>query len=672
MKIFKKLRIVIVATIAIFAFSMCGNKDDNIDVEINNQYFSTTNDIHIYKEDVVQYISEEIVDGSLIVFDGNIPNEALPKKNSHIYIPVSEKTPYGVLARVKSIQKEEKISVEIEPLSLDEAFEYLSVDETTSITPELEGVFDTEGNPIDFEIVDTTAINYNDSVVAQMHTRATKEFEFDWNWKDECLKFPVRLYKGQSGKDKIEVSGTAFVGFRNFDFDIDIANKELKYVNLNTTPYIKLGLSSKVTTGNKLEFSERIGQIRFRIIIPTPVGIPIIIPVTTYVYGTCGIKGELSATLGLQYEYNCNCVATFKNGQWTSNVTHGGFNNKSPWTVGEFDVKGEIYSGSKIGLLVGLYSATSGIGFNIEPKLSLATQAKLSSEDLLKTNPEVELSLKAGSDVYCVAGLFGKQLAKYSLEFPDFTLWSQTTYLLPNITDFTAIGSSASADISWWHDPFYFLELAGLKTGTTIYESDGTTEVDSYKPSPSSTTYEKYSYNVNATGLEAGKTYYAAPFAYWGDYMWYGEKEEFTTEASYSLAFRCSNYDYDVINFDFSLNNITENALDYTTEAQDYGGSQMRVHITAKYNASTKTLDGVFDFYFYDDPDQKRKDGFSVSLETDDSGYVSCSKVVDNGGCYAALRIYKSSDKQAAMKSYTRALIEDDCNIGIYNECYRK
>lgn len=669
MKIWRKIGTVIVAAIAIFAFSMCYNEDENLNTDVNNQYFSTTNDIHIYKEDVVQYISEEIVDGSSIVFDGSIPDEALPKKNSHIYIPVSEKTPYGVLAKVKSIQKGENVSVEIEPLSLDEAFEFLSIDEETPIECEFEGVFDENGLPLEYEIVDSANIDLNDTIINPAHTRGVESFKFDEN----CVKMPVKFHKSENGKDKIEVSGTAFVGFRNFDFDIDIANKELKYVNLNTTPYVKYGLSSKVTTESKLELSDRIFELRHRFIIPTPVpAVFIVIPVKFYIDGAFGIRGELSATLGLQYDYSCNCVATYRNGQWTSDVKHGGFNNKSPWTVGEFDVNGEIYSGSKIGVLVGLYSATSGIGFNIDPKLSLATKANLSSEDLLKTNPNVEMSLKVGSEVYCLAGLFGKNTAKYSMQIPDYTLWSQTTYLLPNITDFTAVGSNSSADISWHHDLFYFLSMVGLKTGTTVFESDGTTEVDSYKPSPSSSTYETYSYNVNAAGLEAGKTYYAAPFAYWGDYKWYGEKEEFTTEANYSLAFRCSNHEYDVINFDFSLNNITENALDYTTEAQDYDGSPMRVHITAKYNATTKTLDGVFDFYFYNDPGQERKDGFSVSLETDDSGYVSCSKVVDNGGCYAALRIYKSSNKQAAMKSYTRALIEDDCNIGIYNEYYRK
>ena len=98
----------------------------------------------------------------------------------------------------------------------------------------------------------------------------------------------------------------------------------------------------------------------------------------------------------------------------------------------------------------------------------------------------------------------------------------------------------------------------------------------------------------------------------------------------------------------------------------------MRVHITAQYNSSSKTLNGIFDFYFYNDPSQQRKDGFSVSLATDDSGYVDCDKVIDNGGCYAALRIYKAANSKAARKKYNRALVNDDCNVGIFNKNYSR
>lgn len=666
MKLWRTIRTVIVAMMMIFTFTSCEvviNFIDDVTGSLKpdkeNPYFSTTNDISIYNEDVTQYILEVCDDGLTIIYDASTPNDALPKVGALIYIPVSESTPYGVLARVISIQRDDVIYVEVEPLALDEAFEYLSVDESTPIVPELEGVFDDEGNPIEYEIVDADQINFDDSSVATPQTLEVKSFEFD----EDCIKIPFNLHKVQSGKNKIEASGTLFMGFHNFNFDIDIS-KGLKYVNLDVTPYVKLAMSSAVATESKLELSDRIGQLRLKVTIPTPVGIPLIVPITTYIYGTCGIKGELSATLGLQYEYNCHCVVTYKNGNWSSSATHGGCDGNSPWSVGEFDVKGEIYSGSKIGMLVGLYSATSGVGFNIEPRYSLATQAQLSSEDLLKTNPNVELAVKTSGDVYCVASLFGKELAKYTIQLPDYTLWSQTTYLFPNITDFSAVGSSSSADISWHHDSFYFLSKADINTGTTVFESDGVTEVESYMPSPSSITNEIYSYHVNATDLNAGGTYYAAPFVSWGNYRWYGEMEEFTTEASYHAGFRCSNHNYDNIYFDFTISKESSNTFDFTEEFSDYDGDLERIHFTATYDKETNILSGVIDYHFYDDPDQRRQDGFSVSLDSDDSGYIYCEKVIANGGCDKMVRIYKNGTTAARSMSYNYPIISSDCHVG--------
>ena len=519
----KKLSFLLLAVIlvSVSVFNSC--KPDPDDGQ--NPEFQMNDGINIYSEDVIHYLGDVFLGDSLVFFDASMPEELMPKENEHIFIPVTDKTPYGVLANVKTVRKTDKIIVEIEPMSLDEAFEFLTIDESTPITTELEGVFDIDGNPMEFEVVDTTEIDLNDTIVNPMNNRGFTLFKFDEN----CIKIPVKIAKTESGNDKIEVSGIAYIGFHNFKFEIDNA-EGLKYLNLNATPYVKLGVQNKIATENNvLEISQRVGQIHFKITVPTPAGIPIIFPVTLYVNAGFGIRGELSATLGLQYEYNCNCVAKFDNGQWSRNVTHGG-TDKSPWVVSEFDVKGEIYSSFKLGLLVGLYSATSGIGFNLEPKLSLATQAQLSSEDLLKTNPNVDLSLKAGSELYCIAKLFGKKLPKLSVQFPDFTLWSQKMYLLPNITEFTAEGDKTSADISWKHDIIYFLSAIGLKTGTAVFESNGITEIASYKPSPSSNDIESYYYDVTATGLSTGETYYAAPFAYWNDYIWYGEMEEFTTE----------------------------------------------------------------------------------------------------------------------------------------------
>lgn len=515
----------------------------------SSQFMTEKNGIYVLSDKAIGYIDSTIQSDSLIVFSGNTPDDALPKVGSPFYIHESKKAPYGMLARVISVQKGANISVFTKPLSLEEAFENLSINTTSTVAEELEGVFDENDNPIDFEIVDTADIDLNNiSVISKTRkelTRAHEDFKFDWDWKSQCLKFPIKLYKGKSGKDEIDITGAAHIGFRKFELKIEIKNHKLNYVNFEAIPYLKVGLDNKVKTGSKLELSDRLGKLRFKIAIPTPVGIPVIIPITWYIDGACGIIGELSAKLGLQYEYNCNCFASYTNGQWSSKTIHGGFRNKSPWVVSEFDVKGEIYSGYKIGILAGLYSATTGIGFNASPKFTISTHAKLSSTDLLRNNPKVSLNLNVGSEVYCVAKLFGKELGKYSLQFPDYILWSENAYLLPNIKEFEAVGRNTSANISWSHDKFYFLEPFGVKTGVAIFESDGVTEVKSYKPSPTDTNTNDAYYLMAVTGLKAGMTYFAAPFAYWGSYTWYGDKKAFYTEAEkrdISGTWNCTKY----------------------------------------------------------------------------------------------------------------------------------
>lgn len=634
--------------------------------ENSSNYYSSVDGISILNEDVLDYI-DHIESDTIIVFSGSIPDDAIPKTNTNIYVPVSDKTPYGMLVKVISVNEGGYVYVTTSPLSLDEVFEYLSLDNSFNYTTELEGVYDSLWNPIDFEIVDTADIDLNDTIDGKtIRNTVNTNGHFDW---EHAIKIPVNIYK----KNKIKVTGAAYVGFHKMNFDIDILNHNLRYMRFDATPYVKVGVNTtfKAASATPCNISKRLGTLRFRLTIPTPAGIPVIIPITLSVNGVFGVSGEISASLGLQYEYNCNCVLSYKNGQWNSQANHENFQNKSPWTPVSFDVSGQIHGGFQFGLLAGLYSSTVGIGFHVSPDYSINTSANLLEQDLLHINPKVNQKLKIGSDVYCIARIFGLNLAKYTMVFGDYILWEKKQPLLPQIQNFDAYGNGSSADISWSNDKDYFLYMYGLgvKTGTTVFESDASTEVSTYKPSPSNSNETTNFYNVNATGLQSGRTYYAAPLAYWGPFWWYGDKVEFTTEGSYHLDFRCVNQSYDVISFDFNLN--TGNVIDYTTEGNDYDGSPFRVHITATYDATNQTLNGSFDFYCYDDPGQERIDGFSVSLATNDSGYVNCYKIVDNGGCDAALRIYLNGSK-ASKKKYATPISNDNCNIGIFNKNYGK
>lgn len=654
----------------LISFQACKDKEDMQISNVNNKYFTTTNDINILKEDAIKYIQDDIQNDSLVVFNGNTPDDALPKIGSKIFIPISPKSPSGFLGKVKSVEKGNPIKVFTESLPLEEAFDNLSIDTVMNVTDKVEGIFDSEGNAIEYEVLDST-LTESTSQAKQM-TRA------GGYWQGGLIKFPFTFLGEKDANTSHKLVGTIYVELKNFSFNVDIANNEIKYIDVKADPAFRVTLSdeSKIRTPKEWEKRKLIGSINLApITIPTPVfGLPIILRPKIYLYLVYGAKGEITASTYLQYQCSYKTEMHYRNGKWDKILLSNGLKNERPWNVTKFDVDGNLYIGSKMGILVGLYSATTGIGINVTPKFSLGAKASLNTENLLDLNPQVELAAKWSGDLYFTASLFKRPIAHYSFSSPEYVVWSEKMYLLPQFKNFTATGGSSSGDISYQIDNHYFLSMLGVKTGTKVYKSDKKTEFNTYYPSPTNTDNKgnKY-YNVNVKGLTAGNTYYAAPVCSWLGFTWPSStKHEFATEASYQLGFRCSNHSYDVISFNFSLNNTSGNTIDYTTEAQDYNGEPMRVHITAQYNSSSKTLNGIFDFYFYNDPSQQRKDGFSVSLATDDSGYVDCDKVIDNGGCYAALRIYKAANSKAARKKYNRALVNDDCNVGIFNKNYSR
>lgn len=75
----------------LISFQACKDKEDMQISNVNNKYFTTTNDINILKEDAIKYIQDEIQNDSLVVFNGNTPDDALPKIGSKIFIPISPK-----------------------------------------------------------------------------------------------------------------------------------------------------------------------------------------------------------------------------------------------------------------------------------------------------------------------------------------------------------------------------------------------------------------------------------------------------------------------------------------------------------------------------------------------------------------------------------------------------
>lgn len=658
---------VLAMAVSFIALQSCNDSDP--DSENNSggdqtQWGELKSNVVALPEDAAQYV-ESYESDSIIQFSASTPADLIPEVGTIIFVPQSDNTPFGYLGKITRIETSDGFKVFTETAPLDEVFGNLSVDGSIESIDAIEEVTDAEGNPVEYEIVDSLFQETGKPMAAKTRTG-------DFYLKDKLIKFPFKIYKGESGKKSINISGHAYAGFKHFSLSIDINDNKTSYVDLNLTPCIGVKANSKVKlAGGKLEEKDiLIGHVTFRATIVTPAGIPIIIPIKFYVYGTCGISGELNATLTFKPEYSTNWNIRYKNNQWTCEKKDAP--TKNPWLASEFEVKGEIYSGTKIGVMVCLYSTTVGVGINVIPKYSLGCSASIKSEDILNINPMVDQTLKISSEAYCAAKFFGKTLAKASFQFPDYILWNEKIYLLPQYSDFSAIGNGSHGEINYKIDQHYFLNFLGFRHGVTVFDSDGTTNLETAYPAANKTDNRGYTYHSYTTNeLKGGRSYYAAPAIYGLGRLFHGEKHRFSTEASYHLDFRCTNQSYDVVSFSFSLNDLSGNKLDYTTDATDYDGDALCVHITGEYNASNNTLSGNFDIYSYDDPEQRRTDGFSVDLSSGDSGYADCTKIVDNGGCYASVRIYNESSPRAKSRRYDKALDDDDCKIGLFNRNYK-
>lgn len=616
--------------------------DDSDVTNSNEPYNQASGNISVLSENALNHISNTVISNE-IVFDMNTSEDLIPKVGTIIQAPASEKMPYGFLGKVASVNKADGYIVTTETVALDEAYPNLSIDTTFNFVDIIDGVYDEDGNPIEYEIV------------REESTRATAEIG-----EDKLGKVKVPIKNEKLGEFKVG-------GYLSFDFgmgDFSIDNKNgLRYLNVEATPSIDANVQVEATIKEKSFMEKRTKRIRFTgRFMPAP---GVIVPITVYANFVLGAKGEISTATALQFQKSSHWFVHYEKGEWSKGIEPTGAFDGNPWYVSQFDFSGELYGGVECGIILGLYTATSGVGVNLLPKLSLSAEASLSSLEPFDVNPEVAIGGKLESSIYCIAELFGKKLAKWELKFPDVTFYEQTMSLFPEIKHFVPQGGPSSGEISYQNNTYYFLQGLGVKTGAVVYEPDATTEFGTYYPAHTSVDAENIRYyNVNVTGLQSGRTYYAAPVISWLGFKWAGEKKEFTTESSYRFDFRCASQYYDIISFSFNLNDANSNSFLVTAEGQDYNnGPFFNAIVKGALNTTTNSIDGTVEMNFIGLPEQRRIDAFSIPLNN--TGYNNTTKVLDNGACYTAVRITNTSTRN--LKNYNGIKLnnESDCNVGL-------
>ncbi len=483
-----------------------GINDDTID--------NSTLPVSVVDDDFIHYIVkiESLSNNkNRVTLTKDIPHQLIPAVGHILIIPQCEVAEFGFAGIVKEINRGENVEIITEQPSLDLlASEFNLSNDNFDVS--VFNVEDEDGNTIDY--------SYENP-----NSRTSHSLD------NIIVKFPFDFKVPES--DHITINGDVYVGFNKFSVNfIKEAGKPL-VSTFDIEPSIGLNVNSTVGVKLDKKFSKRLGQVRFILKAIIPPGIPVIIPVTFYVYGEIGLSGEITTSFSLNPHYDGKFRISSETGQWKCTKTNDPSNQKSPWLFSSFDVKGDISFGLKSGVIIGLYSASSGIGLNFTPQYSISAEASLSSKDLFKINPIVTNKLSLESEVYCVASFFGKELGKANITFPSATLWEEKLSLLPDIVDFSAqIVNKTVGYISYKRGKHFFLENIAATEGLSLFINDTENHISDYK-SDIIRKDDSFLYNEkHIYDLEEKVTYYICPYYEIFGQKFLGEYRAFSTHES--------------------------------------------------------------------------------------------------------------------------------------------
>ena len=102
-KIKQLMAMIFMACGVVMSMASCQKNEVSTDKpEGEKNYYQEINDINVLDKNATKFIDEEITSDSRIVFSADTPEDAIPKVGTGIFIPESEKAPYGMLSKVLS------------------------------------------------------------------------------------------------------------------------------------------------------------------------------------------------------------------------------------------------------------------------------------------------------------------------------------------------------------------------------------------------------------------------------------------------------------------------------------------------------------------------------------------------------------------------------------------
>ncbi len=669
-KLFSFLAVIIIILTGLL--TACSDDDGAMEGVKDTPYYSTAGDVKIFTDELVNYstLGESELD---LVLDGNTPSDALPKKGEIICIKPCDKFVSGFVGKVEEIKKEDsKFVLQTSIPALTEIFENLSLDIEATSNPDDMLILDPDGNKIDV-ILDTETsaedlINGVDSPTVQARGGV--------NWENTVSNVYKISYTTKKTGDN---SGFNVVGkmalASTTKFAVDINDRQLDYLKYNVNPSFYVGIDFSAETERGWDYSGKDAIELFHVypfgtkglIVTTPAGIPVVLHPKFAIVLEAGIKGKATLTSTLQWRCGADLGIEKKsrNSDCVPYCKKHDYGKSTPFAASEVEIEGEVFEGLGAEFSVGFYTKGASVGATLSGRLAEKASFTMDAINLEVSNPKVTLGLYVNASVFAKLSVFDEKIkleARYNV-IDNWKVFEDQMWLFPEYSQFEANASGNNGEVSYYVDPTYIMKLApGFQSGMAILDSNEslvTTRTDD-NTANSSNSLLMHMHFVD--GLSSGRTYYACPWVKWGAFEWFGEKHEFSTEAGYRIFWRCEGRE-DIWNLDFTVNSATT-SLNMPFEAATYNDGWTKRLLLAEYNPATGILTGTVETNFYDNPSDRRIDGFTANLNMDDTGYITNSKVLDNGACYTQIRFVKlNSDGRAkAMRKIDKGI--DECGLG--------
>lgn len=451
----KKYFFIAVAFLSLLTFNACSSdspeeelppkeEPEQPDTPVDPDNPSTSDNVVLAENTILltdsidKYVTNPVT-GTTLNLETSIDETELPEVGQVLlYGNISEKFPLGFLGKVKDVVKSSNgYEVITEPVSLEEAFDKLYINETTTLTFDENDTL-SRGGTIQ---VGSSPWFPGDGYVGWQYTWGVDFSKgLDKEWKP---------YSQTSGSLSGTYTGGFAVGFKlSCNIDIDKKMKKDPYINITVGARTSFGNTFKVSGSLKQTFAKKIIEIPINpCLMPQKAAIQIVLNPAFILSAFMEFEGKMNLELKHNVDKKWELSYIYEHGQSSLVDSKGDSNDKDPVTQ-SFSLEGSVGAGFSGELGMKLFNNENvACKFEILARPTIEANMSLDNEenvyDRLKDSKVTFTLCKISASAKAEISNFLKKMdAEASVQIPDLVLGEKKYYLFPEFKEKNALWKS--------------------------------------------------------------------------------------------------------------------------------------------------------------------------------------------------------------------------------------